>query len=370
MNKKSKWQIFRHNLGVIYKRHKTRNTLTIVLVLLLIILISLFLIYQNNLKAVSKEDQDVSFTIEQGDTYMSIAPVLKEAGLIKSELFYKIYVKFHDPGELNIGIYTLNTNMSVKEIVDTLSEGSEYGAGTVIFTIPEGWYFEQIVEYTASVTNNSTDEIINAWQNEQFIDELISKYWFITEEVKNSNIRYYLEGYFFPATYYFESKDVNPNEIAYKMLDQMEVILNKYQTEINNSNYTVHQILTMASIIEHEAILDEDRQMIASVFYNRLNSDMPLQSCATLGYATGEWKLTYTYDDMQIDSPYNTYLYNGFPAGPGNMPGEASIEAALKPASSNYYYFMANVCDEEATETYYAETYEEHQANIEKYLTC
>lgn len=366
MNKKSKWQIFRHNMKIIYKRHKIRNNLILLLTMLITILVSLFLAYQSSLKPINK-NKEVPFMVEKGDTYMSISPVLKQTGLIKSEIFYKIYIKTHKLNELKVGVYALNTNMGIEKITNTLSKGGE---DKVIFTIPEGWHFENIAEYGASVTNNSMEKLLTTWQDQAFIDEVISKYWFVTEEVKNPNIRYALEGYFFPATYYLANKDVTPQDIAYKMLDQMEVILNKYKTEIDNSNYTVHQILSLASVIEHEAILDEDRKLIASVFYNRLNSNMPLQSCATLGYATGTWKLTYTYEDMQINSLYNTYLYNGLPIGPGNMPGEASIEATLKPASSNYYYFMANVCDKNSTKTYYAENYQIHQANIERYLTC
>lgn len=152
------------------------------------------------------------------------------------------------------------------------------------------------------------------------------------------------------------------------MLDKMDEVLSKYKEEISNSKFNVHEILTLASIVEHEAILDSDRPMIAGVFINRLDKSMKLQSCATVGYAINEWKLSYNYKDLQTDSPYNTYFYEGLPIGPGNMPGELSIEAVLRPTKHDYYYFLANVNDKDSKKTYYSKTYSEHRQKCVKYL--
>ena len=192
--------------------------------------------------------------------------------------------------------------MGVKEIINTLEQGTK--AETLSFVIPEGKHITDVATYISEVTNYSSDELLNYWQSNDLINNLIDKYWFITDEIKNSNIRYSLEGYFFPATYEI-FKDSSMEEITYKMLDKMDEILSKYKNDIKE--YTVHEILTLASIVEHEAILDEDRPKIAKVFLNRLDIGMPLQSCATLGYALGEWKLTYTSKDFEVDSLYNTY---------------------------------------------------------------
>ncbi|MEG0026009.1 MAG: endolytic transglycosylase MltG [Bacilli bacterium] len=338
--------------------------------LLIIIFLSFISVYKCCLNPVSNKNKNIEFSIKKGDTYSTIAPILEKKGLIKSSFFYKLYIKLNNPSELKVGLYKLNTNMDVKSLVNCLEKGTKYTLEMITYTIPEGWHFDEIADYTEIVTNNSKQDIINVWESDEFINKVINKYWFVTEDVKKTDIRYALEGYFFPSTYYFINKDVKPDVIAFKMLDQMENILNKYKDKISSSNYTVHEILTMASIIEHEAILDKERAKIASVFYNRLNNDMLLQSCATLGYATGKWKLTYTYEDMANPSGYNTYLHKGLPIGPGNMPSEKSIEAALYPANTNYYYFMADVCDKKSLETYFAESYAQHQQNINKYLTC
>ena len=127
--------------------------------------------------------------------------------------------------------------------------------------------------------------------------------------------------------------------------------------------------LTLASIVTMEVQNGDDQKMVASVFYNRLDANMKFQSCATLGYAIGEWKLIYSESDKQVDSPYNTYMYAGFPPGPGNNAGEESIKAAIYPAESDYYYFMADVCGESPV-THFAKTYKEHVSNVNKYLTC
>ncbi len=341
------------------------NIYIFVIVILAIIIVVGCISYNFGISPVSKESQEVIFEVKENSTYLSIAPILKENNLIRSETFYKIYVKIFNPSNLEKGTYTLNRNMGVKEIINTLEQGTE--AETISFVIPEGRHITDVATYISEVTDYSSEELLNYWQSEELLDTLINKYWFITDEVKNDNLRYNLEGYFFPATYEI-FKDSSMEEITYKMLDKMDEVLSKYKTEIENSDYTVHELLTLASIVENEAILDEDRPMIAQVFYNRLNQGMKLQSCATIGYAIDEWKLTYTNADLAVDSPYNTYVYYGLPVGPGNSPGEASIKAVLYPEPNNYLYFLANVYDSSSTKTYYSETYPEHQQKCLLYL--
>ena len=150
-------------------------------------------------------------------------------------------------------------------------------------------------------------------------------------------------------------------------------LVNFYSEKIHSRNdyiwtHPVHEILTLASIVEHEAILEEDRPKIAKVFLNRLDMGMKLQSCATIGYAINEWKLTYTNSDLAVDSLYNTYKYYGLPVGPGGMPSEASIKAVIYPDDNDYLYFLANVFDSNSKQTYYSKTYAEHQQKCLQYL--
>ncbi len=365
MNKKSKWRIFRHNLKVIYKKHKLRNNLILFSITLIVLFSVSLIIYQKNLQPVLKYADNMSFTIEPGDTYNSIAPVLKENNLIKSTLAYKIYVKLHNPQKLEVGIYSLNPSWNVKRIVNTLKKGTKYQENAVVLTIPEGVRLKQIASKIADSTNNSVDDVINSWQNEEFINEVINKYWFVTDEVKNPEIKYALEGYLFADTYYFKNKDVTPQEIAYKMLDQMDNVLTEYKSSIDASPYTVHQILTLASIIELEGSSENDRAGVAGVFYNRLNNGSSLGSDVTTYYAVDKsFGEELTMSDLQTCSKYNTSSNNscliGLPIGPIDSPSTGSIVASINPTNHEYLYFVAD----KNKKTYFSKTYEEHNQTI------
>lgn len=341
------------------------NIYKFVIIFLVVLIILTCGSYKIGTSSVSKDSFEVKITIPKESTYLSISNLLKENNLIRSESFYKIYIKIFKPNNLKAGIYTLNRNMNVKEIVDTL-EGN-VKSEEITITIPEGKHIEEVAKIISSKINMSKEDILLYWQNEEVLNSLIDKYWFLTDVIKKEGIRYSLEGYFFPDTYSI-LKESKIEDITYKMLDKMDEVLSKYKEEISNSKFNVHEILTLASIVEHEAILDSDRPMIAGVFINRLDKSMKLQSCATVGYAINEWKLSYDYSDLQTDSPYNTYFYEGLPIGPGNMPGELSIEAVLRPTKNDYYYFLANVNDKDSKKTYYSKTYSEHRQKCVKYL--
>lgn len=341
------------------------NIYKFVIIFLVVLIILTCGSYKIGTSSVSKDSFEVKITIPKESTYLSISNLLKENNLIRSESFYKIYIKIFKPNNLKAGIYTLNRNMNVKEIVDTL-EGN-VKSEEITITIPEGKHIEEVAEIISSKINMSKEDILLYWQNEEVLNSLIDKYWFLTDVIKKEGIRYSLEGYFFPDTYSI-LKESKIEDITYKMLDKMDEVLSKYKEEISNSKFNVHEILTLASIVEHEAILDSDRPMIAGVFINRLDKSMKLQSCATVGYAINEWKLSYNYKDLQTDSPYNTYFYEGLPIGPGNMPGELSIGAVLRPTKHDYYYFLANVNDKDSKKTYYSKTYSEHRQKCVKYL--
>lgn len=341
------------------------NIYKFVIIFLTVLIILTCGSYKIGTSSVSKDSVEVKITIPKESTYLSISSLLKENNLIRSESFYKIYIRLFKPNNLKAGIYILNQNMDVKKIVDTL-EGN-VKSEEIMITIPEGKHIEEVAEIISSKINVTKEDILSYWQNEEVLNNLINKYWFLTDVIKKEGIRYSLEGYFFPDTYSI-LKYGKIEDITYKMLDKMDEVLSKYKDEINNSKYNVHEILTLASIVEHEAILDSDRPMIAGVFINRLDNNMKLQSCATVGYAINEWKLSYNYNDLQTPSPYNTYFYEGLPIGPGNMPGELSIEAVLRPTKHDYYYFLANVNDKDSKKTYYSKTYSEHRQKCVKYL--
>lgn len=329
--------------------------------------------YNYGIGAVSDKSENIEFSVEPGSTYLSVADDLKEKNLIRSAVFYKIYIKIFKPTNLQAGTYLLTESMGVKKIIETLEKGTNSNPDAVTVTIPEGRQIEYAAELFAEKTNNTKESLLALWNSNEFINKVIAKYDFVTDEVKDNKIKIGLEGYFFPSTYQLQNVDVDGEYIAFKMLDQMDKVLKKYSNEIKNSKYSVHELLTMASIVEYEAIEDIDRPMIAGVFYNRLNKPQRLESCATLGYALGYHKKIYTRAETKFASPYNTYYTDGLPPGPGNLPGEKSIEAAIKPTASDYYYFLADVCHDgygENNKVYYSKDYPQHLNYKKQYLNC
>ena len=191
------------------------NIYIFAIVILGIIIVTCCVSYNIGISPTTKESNEISFNVSENSTYLSIANDLKDNNLIRSINFYKIYIKIFNPTNLQKGTYTLNTNMGVKKIIEVLENGTK--AETISFVIPEGKHITDVADYISEVTNYSSEELLNYWQNTDFINNVIDKYWFITDEIKNSNIRYSLEGYFFPATYEI-FKDSSIEEISYKML--------------------------------------------------------------------------------------------------------------------------------------------------------
>ncbi len=332
-------------------------------------------VYFYLISPVSKDAGMKEIEIGEGSSYLSIDKILKDNNLIRSQIAYKLYIKINKPTSVEACKYYLSENMGVKEIVEKLSDNCTTSTESINITIPEGYYLEEIAEVASNVTNNTKKEIMNTWNSEKFIEDIINKYEMISKDILKKGIRYPLEGYLFPSTYELINKEVTPEYIAYKMLDQLEIIYNKYKKDIEKSQYTFHEILTLASIVEHEAVLDEDRPIIASVFYNRLSpnnyeTNGLLQSCATTKYVINEHKMIYTDEDNAVDSPYNTYLYPGLPIGPGNSPGEKSIYATIYPANTKYYYFLANVCDPNNKKTQFSKTHREHLEKSKILAAC
>lgn len=356
------------------KRKLNVKRLILAIIILILIIVLLFVaMFFLSLRPVDKNNKDISYVVEDLVTPYEIFEDLEKNDIIRNANFLKLYTKLVGGLDLKAGTYVINDSMSSIEIFKVLSSDKYKSGKEVSLTFPEGYEMVDLIEIITESTNITKSEIENKLKDDDYINLLINKYWFLTSEITNDEIYYSLEGYLFPNTY-FVNVNGSISDVFETMLDETDRVLSKYREEIENSDYTVHEIMTLASIVEKEAILDEDRSLVASVFYNRLENPERetaglLQSCATLGYALGEWKLIYTNEDMKVDSPYNTYMYKGLPPGPGNNPGEKSIVATIWPEPSDYYYFMSDVCSSD-NKTYFAKTLREHNNNINKYLTC
>lgn len=299
-----------------------------------------------NISSVSDESEEVEFAAPESSTYYTLASSLYSEGLIRSEFWYKVYIKLTNPSKLQAGTFTLNKNMSVKDIINVLEGGTNSDPNAVNLTFKEGYNMRKIASTIASKTNNTYDDVLNTLKDGAYINELINTYWFLTDDILDSDIYYPLEGYLFPETYQV-SKVNNVKEIFKIMLDHTNIILTKYKSSIESSSYTIHQMLTLASIIELEAANADDRAGVAGVFYNRLNAKWSLGSDVTTYYGSKIDDFSYSLTNKELNdcsNDYNTRCKTsaGLPVGPIDNPGEQSIKAAINPTSHNYYYFVAD----------------------------
>lgn len=328
----------------------------IVPIIIIFILLSIVAFVFTQIGPYNKTNKDdIVIDIPTGSTLNQVTDILKENNLIKNKIIFKLYVRLSDnSSKLKSGKYLFNQTYSNKQIINDLSKGKVYNDGIRI-TIPEGSTSIEIVDLLTK--NNLGDKKVY----KKLINnpkEFKNRFKFLDDENIVS-----LEGFLYPSTYYFK-EDESEKYILNHMLETFESKYNdklqKRQKELNKSLY---EVINLASIVEKEAVLDEDRPIIASVFYNRINIGMPLQSDATIQYIFKERKKSITYNDLKIDSPYNTYKVQGLPPTPIANPGIKSIEAVLYPANTEYLYFVATI----EGGNNYSKTYEEHIKNVEQY---
>ena len=346
---------------------KLKKKFKIILVLVAILLIGIATLlgtYCYFKSPVSNDKKEVSIVIENGSTISDIATLLKKEGLIKDENFFKLYVKLKKVSNVYAAKYYFSPSMNLDEIINTLNEGG-YNENEISITFKEGINMRGIAKLIKENTSNSEDDVYKKLKDEKYLNSVIEKYWFLTDDIKNSKIYYSLEGYLFPDTYRFNSKDVTVEEIFNKMLDQMEKELNKYKKQIENSKYSVHELITLASITQSEGYNEDDFKNIASVFYNRLKTGMALGSCVTSYYGVKkDMTDELLQKDIDASNPYNTRGNNpvSFPVGPISMPGAKALDATLDPIETSYYFFVSD----KNNKLYFTKTLNEHERMITK----
>ena len=322
----------------------------LIIIILSIILVIFFLVgfyYNYQVAPVSRDNDKVIVEIKEGSIY-SIGDTLYENGLIKSTLIFKVYVKLNGINSLKASTYELNKNMSLEEIISILEKGNSYNPDEVRITFKEGLNIRKIALLVQENTNNSYDDFMNKMSDMTYIDGLISKYWFLTDDIKNSKIYYPLEGYLFPNTYAFMNKDVTVETIIEKMLDEMDKQLSNYKDKLDNSEFSIHEIMTLASIVELEGASANDRASVAGVFYNRIKDKWSLGSDVTTYYylKIDDFKqsLNGNKNLYTCDNAYNTRCtsFVGLPVGPISMPGNESISATIDYRKHDNYYFVAD----------------------------
>ena len=325
--------------------------------------------YNNNLLPVkdANSSESIQVEIKKGIGTEGIANLLEQNNVIKNATVFKIYVKLNKISNLQAGKYEFqNGNDDLKAIVSKISKG-EVLDETITLKLIEGKTIEDYAKVIAENTKNTEEDVYNLLKNEEFINSLIEKYWFITDEIKNEDIYYTLEGYLKPDTYTLENEEVSVEYIFNFILNYTDKFLSNYRQEIENSGLTVHQILSLASVVELEGNSSEERSGIAGVFYNRLKSGMSLGSDVTTYYAfhvkMSESDLT--KEQINTYNPYNTRHTNmagKLPVGPICNISSSSIEAVLRPTNTDCYYFVSD----KNGKAYFTKTYTEHQKIIKE----
>ncbi len=349
--------------------------------LILLLLAGAGFFYVNAKLKVPARTAETSVTINEGDYGRKVFSSLEEAGIIGDAAISYYYSRFFYPSSFKAGTYSVPAGLDLKGIIDYVSDDRNAIQNTVTIYFRED---DNVLSYAKRIAENfpySEEEVMTYWNDPAVLKELISEYEVLTDDILGELVRYPLEGYLAPNTYEFYA-DASLEDITKTLLSQSESLYEEYKSAFAASNYTIHEIFTMASIVQYESGTDDenDMQKVAGVFDNRLAIWMPLQSTVTACYGKaldkdacrieGDW-----YSTTQHESPYNTYLNYGLPPGPILNAGEKAIYAALYPINEEnghpIYYFVGESenCYHDG-HNHFAETLEEHNRNIGEYVTC
>jgi UPF0755 protein len=336
-------------------------------VILLVLLIGLAFFgwryVQQELKPAAASNQAVRFTIPAGSNSTQITHILEDNGLIRNSMMFWYYLKYSKEGNnFKAGTYEMKPGLKNTEIIDRLNNGDIVKEEVIRFTIPEGFNVKQIADKLSSqkiVDKAAFLEIADSDRN-------YSCGW--TADIPtDKTIKHRLEGYLYPDTYEMK-KGSTTADILKRMLCEWDNKLAQlpadWQTQLEKRALSFHELLTLASLIEREVVVDEERAIVAGVIYNRLKEKMPLQIDATVQYLFDESKDRLYEKDLKIESPYNTYLHTGLPPGPIASPSLASIKAALYPKETKFLYYVTK--KDGSSGHLFAETFDQHKLNIAK----
>ncbi len=316
-------------------------------------------------KAMDKNDNtEIVVEIKNGTPTKTIIEELYNRGLTKNKDVAYYYAKKYPNFSPQAGVYSLNKTMSLNDIFEKLNKGDVID-DSIAVTFVEG---KRLTDYAKVINKNfgySEEEVMAVLADRGYLQELIEKYWFLTDDILNDKLYFALEGYLYPDTYAFK-KDATIKDIIEKMLTGTANKLAGFRKEIDDSKYSVHELLTLASIIELEAGNSKERAMVAGVFYNRLNEGWSLGSDVTTYYgARKTFKEDLWQKEIEEVNGYNTRpasMAGKLPIGPICSPGFESIRATIEPEETTYMYFVAD----KNGKTYFSYTGEEHQRTINK----
>ncbi len=311
------------------------------------------------LQPVASASKPVRVTVPTGSSVREIGQLLEQNGLVRNGLVFAYYVKAKGLGNrLQAGDYQFRPGESPLTIINRLVDG-DVTSDVVRVTIPEGWNVEQIAALLEKKQLVSQQAFLREVNEGAF-----PEFPFVASIPKKEGRKYRLEGYLFPETYEVK-KGASAHEIIAKMLAQFQKVWRpQWDQELKARKMSMDDAVTLASIIEREVVVDKERPIVAGVYYNRLREGWLLQADATVQFVLGKQRERLTYDDLKVNSPYNTYLHPGLPPGPIANPGQASLQAAVKPAHHDFFFYVTK--KDGSSEHYFSKTLQEHMAQDAK----
>lgn len=339
------------------KKLKSSKSIVLIAIFLILLLINLavFVVKYNSIKnnPLESDKANITFNVEKGESLHGLFDRLNNENVLRSSFFSKIYIKFNDVTEsIKPGTYTVKSDITFPEFLTVLTEGK---VSENKVTFPEGYTVEDMAKKFEESGVCTKEAFLTA----------VKEYPLPSYIKPNSERKYELEGFLFPDTYSIPN-GTTPKQIVGMMLNRFEMVMSEIQSELGitipDADY--EKYVTIASMIEKEARDDSERPEIASVIYNRLEKGMPMQIDATVLYALGEHKDVVLYKDLKVDSPYNTYKNKGLPVGPICNPGKPSLMAAIRPAKTDYIYYLLNPKD---NKHYFTNSYEDFLAKKKEF---
>ncbi|MFD0678741.1 MULTISPECIES: endolytic transglycosylase MltG [unclassified Paenibacillus] len=332
-----------------------------VLIIAIVGVIGLALYVKELTQPMPASEQTVHVLIPSGSGSAQIAKILEQQGIIRDAQMFSYYLKYKEQGsKFQAGEYEMAPGITLDAIIDILNKGLVVKEQGIKLTVPEGYTVRQIADKASQ--QFGLDPALFMQTVQQYSGFTAKAFQQIPND---SKLRNRLEGYLFPETYEWK-KDIKLEELIDNMMLELDkklaMLPDDWQQTMATHGHSFHQMMTIASLIEREVAVDEERLLVSGVIHNRLKKGMPLQIDATIQYMFDKPKDRLFEKDLQLESPYNTYLHTGLPPGPIASPSLASIKAAIYPSDTKYMFYVTK--KDGSKEHLFAETYEQHQQNI------
>ncbi|MEX2415460.1 MAG: endolytic transglycosylase MltG [Paenibacillaceae bacterium] len=320
------------------------------------------------LSPVEASTEEKRFVVPRGISSGRIASILEDQGVIRSGTVFSYYLKYKKEGAgFKAGEYAMSPGITVERIIEMLNNGEVVIPDTFTFTVPEGFTITEIADVIGNLGQVDRTKFLELANNPTLLQPVEGMVIppFVQQIPEKDGMKFRLEGYLFPDTYEMLT-DSSTEEVVMRLLQELSKKLSTlpegWADQLEKNGVSFHELITIASLIEREVVLDEERATVAGVIYNRLKKKMALQIDATVQYALDKHKERLLIEDTKKESPYNTYLNVGLPPGPIASPSMNAIKAALYPEATNYFYYVTK---KDGTDGHlFAETFKQHQRNI------